>query len=49
MHIPKTIADVLSYGVIWTPFRPDLDQAIFNRGPVVENAFGSTNVERERV
>ena len=28
-HLPKAMADVLPYGFIWTPFYPDLDQAIF--------------------
>ena len=29
IHLPETIADLLPYGFIWTPFCPDLDQAIF--------------------
>ena len=29
LHIHKTIADLFPDGFIWTPFRPDLDQAIF--------------------
>ena len=27
--LPKSIAHLLPYGFIWTPFCPDLDQAIF--------------------
>ena len=29
LHIPKTIADLFPDSFIWRPFRPDLDQAIF--------------------
>ena len=29
MHLPETMADLLPDGFIWTPFCPDLDQAIF--------------------
>ena len=32
MHIPKAIADLLSDGFMWTPFCPDLGQAIFESG-----------------
>ena len=28
MHLPRALADLLPDGVIWTPFYPDLDQAI---------------------
>ena len=29
IHLSKTVADLLPYGFIWTPFCPDIDQAIF--------------------
>ena len=29
VYLHKTIADLLPYGFIWTPFCPDLDQVIF--------------------
>ena len=29
IHLPKYMADLLPYGFIWIPFRPDLDQASF--------------------
>ena len=31
IRISKTIADLFPDGFIWTPFRPDLDQAIFRQ------------------
>ena len=49
MHLPETVADLLPDGFIWTPFCPDLDQAIFEPMNTFQklSAFRSTSVTRE--